>query len=192
MKKKNFRKGFTLVELVAVIVVIGILFTGIWIKLGGFKDETSFQGGIDTDIQVLTRAVEKQRPAGGTHATTTTARVAKYMSNYEYDAAKGIVSKTVPGCYYKVAPSTNKDSTASTANLFYQVYMDCSEAITNSGINAKVVELMENAFIDSIKVNSRNGSALTGAFQATTIVNNTAFDSAGTVSDGKVGFYGIQ
>lgn len=69
-KKRNNQKGFTLIELIVVIAVLGILAVIVFPKLTGFKDK-AYSAQVRADASAIATAVESCIAEGSVTADTT-------------------------------------------------------------------------------------------------------------------------
>jgi len=156
---RKFRSGFTMSELIIVLVIIGVLGYITFNKLFGAKTKQEIENSIKADLEVITNAADKYRlnSRDGKYTDLAVAKIAGYFPNnmrqMTIDGADDTTAATGTWvgsisfgemCRYTVASNSgNSDRT-------FNIQMDCNEAIVDLGWNEKEAALTEQVFWEFI------------------------------------------
>lgn len=185
--KKNLRKGFTLVELIFVIIIIGILTISITNYSVGQSDKieiSSLTGQINRDIVMALSDYKKNYYLSngiyqGAHADT----IFMYLPNSsDYiltgaGASSKIHHKDLTGYYFQIAP----DSFAGNSDSKYKIFFNGSELKTSKAwspeqatrIESELASFYKKAFSTNAKIGGQ--SVLVGADNLNVV--STAIDT---------------
>lgn len=187
---KKFKSGFTMTELIIVLVIMGVLAYITFNKLFGAKTKQEIENAIKADMEVITAAADKFRlnNRDGRYTGLTVSKIAgSFPTNMkQMNNAATPVLGTLAGsfewvgslsfgemCRYTVA------SNAADSNRTFNIYMNCSQAKAGLGWNDTEASLTEQVFWEF--VNRKYGySAGKGVVDASIAkANLSAPDAAG-------------
>ncbi len=199
--RKNMKKGFSLVELVIVIVIMGILSAVVYNSLSGSKGNIEIQNSISSSVRQVTEAVSQYRannsvtaePYTGANINDASIYLPAAMSLGRNDGSEAVLGTSnlaldevgslgLNGqCEFSIAPDL--DRAGGVANRGVKLFMDCS-AMTN-WTDAERLKA-ETVFISNV---TKYSSSDVLAVPATTVLGleNVNFTLTGSNTDGIVG-----
>lgn len=152
---KRFKSGFTMSELIIVLVIIGVLGYITFNKLFGAKTKQEIENAVKADLEVITNAADKFRlnTRDGRYTGLTMSKIAgsfpNNMKQMNETGALGTIAGTHEWagsisfgemCRYAVS-SNNGDS-----DRTFNIVMNCKPAVTNLGWNDSEAALTEQVF----------------------------------------------
>lgn len=178
---RKFRSGFTMSELIIVLVIIGVLGYITFNKLFGAKTKQEIENAIKADLEAITNAADKYRlnSRNGKYDKLTIAKIAGYFpSNMKQMSAAGDEGTAITDswvgsisfgelCRYTVGPNIGNE------NRTFNIAMDCSQAIADLGWNEKEQALTEQVFWEFIS-RKYGYSADKGLVDPSTITANSS------------------
>lgn len=204
--KKGFRKGFTMIELIAVVVIIGGLIYLVYSRVSATKQMEQISSAIRNDTNMIIQALMKYKDQDPSADSTYKGINAEALSYYTegalvYDQTKKVITssglklqeknvdgKKLGGCSYKFAPDTYSGKN----NYSVKVVMDCSQAVAKYSWNTEMSKKAEKIFNDAIMAKS-NSTEKTTDYTAKDIGNaNAGFTTGGTTTDAIVGVRHLQ
>ena len=112
-KKLKNRKGFTLIELIVVIAILGILAAVLVPQFGGFTDKARSAQGM-TDAQAITTAIEAFNVENGAYPTATNEAAIETLAGIE---AGSLTLSDDDGYFKYVTTFDGKTVTVTRTNL---------------------------------------------------------------------------
>jgi len=187
---KNFKKGFTLIEIIIVVVIIGILVSLFYPSIMSNKDKAIINSTVGNDVKLLSGAITEWKTtspdSNGSYSSLTTDKIVPYLpSSMTYDGTSIHSSGLNGGIAYQIESdkiNTNGDS--------FKVYSDFTAAITNNNYDDRIKTYAETVAMDKWKKLSTDKTAgdTTVVGDATAIGSaNDVFTTGGTTKDGKSG-----
>lgn len=152
---KKFRSGFTMSELIIVLVIIGVLGYITFNKLFGAKTKQEIENAIKADLEVITNAADKFRlnTRDGRYTGLTMSKIAgSFPNNMKQMNASGTIGNIAGThewvgsisfgemCRYAVSSNTNDNDKT------FNVVMNCNPAVTDLGWNESEAALTEQVF----------------------------------------------
>ena len=188
--RKNFKKGFTLIEIIIVVVIIGILVSLFYPSIMSNKDKAIINSTVGNDVKLLSGAITEWKTtspdSNGTYSAITTKKVATYLpSGMNYDTATDTIQSSGlnGGIAYQIISdkiNTNGDS--------FKVYADFTAAITNNNYDDRIKTYAETVAMDKWKKLSTDKTDTTTVGNADGLdAANADFSTGGTTTDGKSG-----
>lgn len=156
---KKFRSGFTMSELIIVLVIIGVLGYITFNKLFGAKTKQEIENAIKADLEVITNAADKFRlnNRDGRYTNLTISKIAgSFPNNMKQMNASGVLGGDAgvhewvgsvsfgEMCRYTVGPNTGDN------NRTFNVAMNCQPAVGDLGWNESEAALTEQVFWEFI------------------------------------------
>jgi prepilin-type N-terminal cleavage/methylation domain-containing protein len=214
MKKLNnkMKHGFTLIEIVIVLAILGVLYFTLADSLFGKKEAMSMSNTIRISTNQLSEAISETKHSTRNFQDTGTISVWIRMGtkvgandagtdmNNSDAANEYIESIGLNGlCRYKVAPDALDGNTSSPGdnNLAVKVLQDCSEAARVFGWTDRQKKSSEDMFVQNMNGLALAGGNVVPVFNATnlkTYISGLAGDTTnnfdttgGTNIDAKVG-----
>ena len=186
--RKNFKKGFTLIEIIIVVVIIGILVSLFYPSIMSNKDKAIINSTVGNDVKLLSGAITEWKTtspdSNGTYSSLTTAEIAPYLpSGMTYSGGAIHSSGLDGGIAYQILSSkinNNGDS--------FKVYMDFTKAINNNNYSSRIKTYAETVAMDKWKNLSTDKTDTTTVSDAKALGDaNAGFTTGGTTTDGKCG-----
>jgi prepilin-type N-terminal cleavage/methylation domain-containing protein len=201
--KTNMKKGFSLIEMGIVLVLLGIIYGVFFHESGGKIEETAMEASIDSTAKSLTNAVQKHGRKTSTGAKFTNVGAIALLKEMPKgtqanDTGTALVvddntAEFIKGtteleevCEYYAA--SDKQSATGTNGYGVQIIQDCSKGATDRGWDQIALNKAEERF--ALKMSSYSTTTVQVDYNATAIANttgNVAFTAGGTASDGIVG-----
>lgn len=156
---RRFRSGFTMSELIIVLVIIGVLGYITFNKLFGAKTKQEIENAIKADLEVITNAADKFRlnNRDGRYTNLTISKIAgSFPNNMKQMNQTGNIGGTAgvhewigsvsfgEMCRYAVASNTGDNDRT------FNVVMNCNPAVTGLGWNESEAALTEQVFWEFI------------------------------------------
>ena len=204
--KRGMRKGFTLIELITVIVIIAGLLYLVYTRVSASKEMEQISSAIRNDSNLIIQALTKykdQNPAADSTYKGISAEALSYYTEgaLVYDQNNKVLTssglklqeknadgKKLGGCSYKFAPDTYSGKN----NYAVKIFMDCSQAAAKYNWNSETKKKAEKIFND-VFVSKSPSKEKTTDYKAKDIGNaNQGFTTGGTTTDALVGMRHLQ
>ena len=184
------RKGFTLVELIFVIIIIAVLVSLFYPTIIANKDKATISATVGNDAKLISAAITQWKGSSsnsdGSYANINTADIAiylpntmKYVSSGNYIESSGLNG----GIHYQVLSdkiNSNGDS--------FKVFEDFSSAIAQKHYNDRLIKYAEKVGMDAFHNLSTNKATAGAAPEENTATAlgsaNADFTTGGTDTDG--------
>lgn len=155
----GMKSGFTMSELIIVLVIMGGLSYIVFNKLFGAKTKQEIESTVKADLEAITAAADKFRmnSRDGKYVGLTMSKISGYLpSNMKQMGPNGVIGSTAGThewagslsfgemCRYTVA------SNAGNGDRTFNIAMNCSKAILNLGWNQAEASLTEQVFHEFI------------------------------------------
>lgn len=199
----NKKTGFSIIEIVVVIAIIGVLMALFGGKMFSFLEKTDLQSTINQDGDTLSKSALNYKSnspiSEGTFKGITTHQLGKYVtdkmdlvesdgttaSNGADDGGELLQSLGLNGgCTYEVSPDNKQTSAGAdvdnSGNYAIQIFMDCSNATTQYNWSDRTQAQAEDVFFGALKKRSLSPvKAVSNATAKSTV--GTTLDSNGRV-----------
>jgi len=185
------RGGFTLVELIFVIVIIAILVSLFYPVIMSNKEKANINAVVGNDAKLISGAITQWKSQSsqskGNYNGISDAAIAIYLPNtMSYSGGYIHSSGLNGGIAYQVASDkiTNDGDSI-------KIYVDFTKAINDSKFNPRIIQYAEKAAMDAfynIATNKSESSKPTEDAAAKGLGNaNSGFTDGGSTTDGKAG-----
>jgi len=190
--KKHTKKGFTMMEIIFVLIVLGVLVALVFPTVIGGKNKATIGATVTNDMKLIGQALTEWRGnsanSNGTYSNLTTSEIVAYLpSSMTYDnATDTIKSSGLNGgiSYQVISDNINSDGDS------VKIYVDFSKVINDQSLDERTISYGETDAMNKIvsiatdKTTARNGMAS----DATALGNaNADFDRGGNDTDGYCG-----
>ena len=189
-KNVNGRGGFTLIEIIIVVVIIGMLVGLFYPSIFSNKNKAVISATVGNDVKLLSGAITEWRntssDSDGTYKNITTAEIAAYLpSSMTYDSGNDVIkSSGLDGgiTYQIISDKINNEGDS------FKIFADFTQAKQNNNFDDRATRYAEKTFISKwIKISTANQT--TGDENATALgkANDVFTTDGGNDKDGKVG-----
>ena len=203
---KKMRKGFTLIELIAVVVIISGLIYLVYSKVSATKKMEQISSAIRNDTNLIIQSLTKYRDQNPSADSTYKGIDAEALSYYTegalvYDQTNKVITssglklqeknvdgKKLGGCVYKFAPDTYSGKN----NYAVKVLMDCTQAVAKYNWSTEMSKKAEKIFNDAIMAKSTSQEKSTNYTAKDIGGANAGFTTGGSTTDGIVGVAHLQ
>lgn len=194
-KNRNMKKGFSLVELVIVIVIMGVLSAVVFNSLSGTKDNIEIQNSISTTTRLIAEGISQYKENNdNSYKGIGATNVAMYLpSKVEFTGTLGaaavatdyIKSLGLNGdCYYHIFEDKNKDG--GTISYGVKVLMDCKNGTLDSWTDKDKYKA-EQLFISNMQKYSDSNISKVPNATALGAINAAFTETDNTPKNGIVG-----
>jgi len=194
IRRKGLRKGFTLMELIFVVITIALLVGLFFPSIIANKDKTQIHSVATNDAKLIASGITEWKGASsesdGTYANLDTGKLSAYLpSTMEYDGTWIHSTGLNGGIHYQVlSDKINSDGDS------FKVYVDLSTIKDAQNFDDRMVTYAEKTLSDgfrAIAINKNTGTAANDATVETDAKGlgsaNADFDTGGTAVDGLTG-----
>ena len=188
--RKIAKKGFTLVELIFVIVIIAVLVGLFYPTIMANKDKANIGAVVGNDAKLIASAVTQwkgsSKESDGSYTNLTTDSISIYLPNsMVYDSVNHVVKSS--GLNSGISYQVLSDKITQNGDSF-KIYIDFSKAIGDHSYNTRLIQYAEKTAEDAFYNLSTDKGNTSETGTATALGSaNSNFTAGGTTSDGKAG-----
>lgn len=188
MIRKNLRNGFTMLEIIFVVIAIGILVGLFFPNIITSKNKTEISSTIANDAKLIVQAVTEWKgtssDSDGSYSNLDTEDLVPYLPNTMIWDNTNIKSSGLnSGIKYQVISDitiTNGDS--------FKILINFTDTINSKNLDDRIILYAETNAMDTLKSISTDKTNATNISDATAIGSaNDVFTTGGTTKDGICG-----